>query len=422
VGLVPLEDVQAHVMGAVVPLEPVAVPLADALGLVLAEDAVADELIPPFANSAMDGYAVRALDCTGASDTAPVRLAVVGEVAAGASPTTSVGPGEAVRIMTGAPVPDGADAVVIVEHTRLDGDTVVVTRPAGAHIRAAGGDVAPGDVVLPAGTLAGPAQVGVLASLGRGSVMVRRRARLGVLSTGDELAGPGEPLAPGKIRESNRPMLLAAAALAGCDPTDLGVVPDDEASVRTALERGVGECDALVTSGGVSVGEYDFVREVLAELAGGDMRWFQVAIKPAKPFAFGLMARTDGPPVPVFGLPGNPVSSYVSFELFARPALRAMMGDPRPFRPVVSAVAEAPLRRRADGKVHFDRVWVRWSGDALLAVPSGVQESNVLSALGRANGLAVLPDGEGVDAGEPVAVMLLELPPGPEGGPLAPAS
>jgi molybdenum cofactor synthesis domain-containing protein len=226
-----------------------------------------------------------------------------------------------------------------------------------------------------------------------------------VLSTGDELVPPGQALAPGKIRDSNRPMLLALARQAGCDVVDLGIARDDEAVIEGAFTRGLAECDALLTSGGVSVGDYDFVKVVLDRL--GEMQWFQVAIRPAKPFAFGV---ANG--VPVFGLPGNPVSSHVSFELFARPALLTMMGHPRPRRPIVAAVAGEAMARRPDGKLHLDRVRVHDDGGRLVAARAGGQASNVLTAMANANGLALLPDGGGVTAGDPVDVMLLDWPAG----------
>ncbi|MBI2169549.1 MAG: molybdopterin molybdotransferase MoeA, partial [Actinobacteria bacterium] len=316
-------------------------------------------------------------------------------------------------IMTGAMVPDGADGVVIVEHTELDGDEVVIRHPAGDHIRPAGGDVAPGDLVFPAGTELTSAHLGVLASLGLGTVPVRPRPRVGVLSTGDELVPPGEPLPRGKIRESNRPMLLAQVREAACEPVDLGTVADDETALEAALRDAVGRCDAVLTSGGVSMGEYDFVKVVLDRIA--DMRWFQIAIKPAKPLAFGV-ARLPGDghgggSVPVFGLPGNPVSSSVSCELFARPALRQMMGHADILRLVVTAQAAGDFPRHPDGKTHFDRVRAWFDDGRLMAERSGAQASNVLSALAHANGLAVLPDGDGVQAGGLLDVLLLRSTP-----------
>jgi molybdopterin molybdotransferase len=401
--VIPLAEVQARILGTVPLLSVVEVPVAEALGLATAADVTATEPVPPFANTAMDGYAVQAADTAGATEASPVRLVVVDELPAGREPGVPVGPGQAIRIMTGAPVPPGADAIVMVEDTRGDGDGVLVARAAraGDHVRPAGGDVEPGTVVFPAGTPLGPAHLGMVASLGQAKVAVRARARVAVLSTGDELTPPGQPLAPGRIWDSNRPMLAALVAQAGCLPVDLGIARDDEADITARLEQAVATCDALVTSGGVSVGDYDLVKAVLDRL--GDLTWHQVAIKPAKPLAFGMVGN-----VPVFGLPGNPVSSHVSFELFARPALLQMMGHRHRFRPVVEALADDDMGRRSDGKLHLDRVRVRWEDGAYRVSRTGVQASNVLSAMASANALALLPDGPGVAAGDRVEVMLLE--------------
>jgi molybdenum cofactor synthesis domain-containing protein len=421
--LVPLGDVQAAILDAVVRLEVVEVALGDALGAVLAEAVVAPEPVPPFANTAMDGYAVRAADTTGASPDTPVRLRVVDDLAAGRAPDVAVGPGEAIRIMTGAPMPAGADAIVMVERTHRDlvasgegtddgdgdrtgtgeGVFVEVEVPVGRHVRHAGGDLTAGQTVFESGTRLRAGHIGVLASVGATTVRVFRRPRVGVLSTGDELVESG-PLAMGQIRDSNRPMLLALVREAGLEPIDLGVVRDDEDRIVALLEGAFERCDAVLTSGGVSVGDYDFVKAALDRL--GALVWRQVAIKPAKPLAFGVVRG-----VPVFGLPGNPVSSLVSFELFARPALFQMAGRVQRFRPEVLATAEHDLARRPDGKLHLDRVLVRWHGDGYVARRTGDQSSNVLSATALANGLALLPDGEGVAAGEPVRVMLLDSPP-----------
>jgi molybdopterin molybdotransferase len=402
--MIPLAEAQSEVLGAVAPLEPEALSLRDALGLVTGRDVVAGEAIPPFANTAMDGYAVRAGDTAGAGPEAPVRLAVVGELPAGRPPSQVVGTGEAIRIMTGAPMPDGADAVVMVEYTQRDGDAVRVLHAAqpGDHVRQAGGDLAPGDAVFAAGTVLGPAHLGVLASLGLQEVHAIRRARVGVLSTGDELVETGA-LQPGQIRDSNRPMLLALVADAGADTADLGVAPDDEAVITRTLEDALASCDAVLTSGGVSVGDYDYVKAALDRL-GGLQSW-QVAIKPAKPLAFGIV---DG--TPVFGLPGNPVSSLVSFELFARPALLQMMGHTHRFRPEVPATAAQAMPRKPDGKLHLDRVRVHAEGDRFVAARTGAQASNVLSATAAANGLSLLPDGDGVPEGGDLRVMRLDWP------------
>lgn len=407
--LVALEDVQASILGAVTRLEPVTVPLRDALGTVLAEPVVAPEAVPPFPNTAMDGYALRAGDTVGASADAPVRLRVVDDLAAGRAPDVPVGPGEAIRIMTGAPMPEGADAIVMVERTRRDpedesgGVFVEVEAPVGQHVRAAGGDLRAGQTVFEAGTRLRGGHVGVLASVGATEVRVFPRPRVGVLSTGDELVESG-PLEMGQIRDSNRPMLLALAREAGCEPVDLGSARDDEDRIVAVLEDAFERCDAILSSGGVSVGDYDFVKAALDRF--GALEWRQVAIKPAKPLAFGIVRG-----VPVFGLPGNPVSSLVSFELFARPALFQMAGNPSRFRPEVRAIAAHDFSRRTDGKLHLDRVSVRWTDDGYVAESTGNQASNALTATAIANGLARLPDGDGVAAGESLTVMLLDSPP-----------
>jgi molybdopterin molybdotransferase len=403
-GMLPVAEVRAEVLGATPSLEPLGVRVRDALGLVVAREVVAGEAVPPFANTAMDGYAVRAGDTMGAGPEAPVRLAVVGELPAGRAPSRAVGDGEAIRIMTGAPMPGGADAVVMVEYTERDGDSVRVLHAArpGDHVRLAGGDLAAGDAVFEPGAVLGPAHIGVLASLGVQEVHVVPRARVGVLSTGDELVEEGA-LRPGQIRDSNRPMLLALVADAGAEAVDLGVAPDDEAIITRTLEGALASCDAVLTSGGVSVGDYDYVKAALDRLGGLQSR--QVAIKPAKPLAFGVVAGT-----PVFGLPGNPVSSLVSFELFARPALLQMMGHSQRFRPEVLATAAQAMPRKPDGKLHLDRVRVDAEGDRLVAARTGAQASNVLSATAAANGLALLPDGDGVPEGGELRVMRLDLP------------
>jgi molybdenum cofactor synthesis domain-containing protein len=261
--------------------------------------------------------------------------------------------------------------------------------------------VVAGQLVFEAGTELGPAHLGVIASLGLGEVSVFPRVRVGVLSTGDELLeGPGE-LAPGQIRDSNRPMLLAMLRAAGADAVNLGIARDDEQYVERVLVDALASCDAVITSGGVSVGDYDVVKAVLDRL--GVLQWWQVAIRPAKPFAFGLLRG-----VPLFGLPGNPVSSHVSFELFARPALRKMSGHVDLYRREVDAIALSAMPRRADDKLHLDRVVVRYEGGRYLAERSGAQASNALAAMALANGLALLPDGDGPKAGDTIRVMLLD--------------
>jgi molybdenum cofactor synthesis domain-containing protein len=332
---------------------------------------------------------------------------VVAELAAGAAPWRTVEAGEAIRIMTGAPIPEGADAIVMVEHTRAEGDEVVVLEAArrGDHVRPAGGDLRAGQEVFAAGTRITPAHLGVLASLGVAEVLCFPRPRVGVLSTGDELVESGT-LPLGRIRDSNRPMLLAAVAESGFVPVDYGIARDDETELTDKITRAVAECDALITSGAVSMGDFDYVKVVLERLAGarpGDgFRWMQVAIKPAKPFAFGTIDTT-----PVFGLPGNPVSSRVSFELFARPALRKLMGQAQLHNPIVWATVRTDLARRADGKLHLDRVKVEIEDGRFVCERTGFQASNVLSGMADANGLVLIPDGDGVAAGAGVRVLLL---------------
>ena len=395
--MISLDEARAFVLGRVAPLPSVEVGLDEALGAVTAAEVVATEAVPPFANSAMDGYAVRAADIAGA----PVELKVVGMVAAGEASDLEVGAGQALRIMTGAPMPAGADAVVLVERTRTEGDvvTIEIAVEPGTSVREPGEDVRPGDVVVAPGTVLTPGHLGVLASVGVDRVVVHGRPTVGVLSTGDELVTSG-PLGRGQIRDSNRPTLLALVRDAGFEAVDLGVVADDEASVTAALRQAVAACDAVLTSGGVSMGDLDYIKVVLDRI--GDMRWMQIAIKPAKPFAFGTVGE-----VPVFGLPGNPVSSMVSFELFARPALRRMAGRTDLHRPVVAATAPDGLRRTLDGKTHFARVVASQEDGGWVVRSAGGQGSHHLAAMAAANALAVLPDGDGVAPGGSVDTMLL---------------
>ncbi len=402
--MIPLEEAQGHVLDRVPLLDPSPVALTDAVGCVTAEAVTAGEAIPSFDNTAMDGYALRAGDVSGASESAPVRLSVVASLAAGTGERPDIGPGQAARIMTGAPIPPGADAVVMVERTERDGEDGVLVQTAvdeGNHIRRVGDDVDEGDVVVVEGTVLTPAHIGVLASVGRQEVKARRPPRVGVLSTGDELVPAPTPLEYGQIRDSNRPMLLAEVEASGFTPVDLGTVRDDEELITKTVAGGAAACDAIVTSGGVWVGDFDLMKQVIDHL--GDMRWMQIAIRPAKPLAFGLVEGT-----PVFGLPGNPVSSLVSFELFARPALRKMMGHADLDRPRVDAVAGADFSRKPDGKTHFVRVVASYADGAHRVVPVGGQGSHQLAAMASANALAVLDDGDGVPAGATLPVILLD--------------
>jgi molybdenum cofactor synthesis domain-containing protein len=354
----------------------------------------------------MDGYAMRACDTVGA----PVRLAVIGTIMAGHVLGRTVGPGQAARIMTGAPVPPGADAVCMIEEAVVepDGSSVTIGRELrpGDSIRQPGRDVDVGDVIAPAGVVLTPAHLGVLANQGVVSVLAHPRPRVGVLSTGDELFAGVGPLPAGKIRDANRHTLLALARREGWDCVDLGIVGDDEPALVEVLVRAAVTCDALITSGGVSVGDLDLVRVVLEKLSAGSMRWMQVAIRPAKPFAFGKLADSG---TPVFGLPGNPVSAMVSFELFVRPALRLIGGHRVLHRPVVTATTEVDLDRQADGKLHLLRAQVELDRQGTWRVrPTDGQESHQLRSMAEANALILLPDGAGTRAGEQVEVLLVD--------------
>lgn len=406
--MIPLGDARARVLRDCHRLPDAEVALDDALGLVTAEQVAAPEDVPPFANTAMDGFAVVAADTAGASGDRPVVLPVVGTVAAGAAEPVRVEPGTAARIMTGAAIPPGADAVVMVELCALapDGRTVAVheeVRP-GNHVRPAGDDLHVGDPVLAAGVELTPARLGLLAGVGRSTIRVVRRARVGIMSTGDELVDGDAPLRPGQIRDANRRSLVGLVRELGAEPVDLGIVADDEAALADALEQAVATCDAVITSGGVSMGDFDYVKVVLDRL--GQMDWMQVAIRPAKPLAFGTVRG-----VPVFGLPGNPVSSMVSFELFARPGLRRMMGHEGSGRIVVDAVAVDGMPRDPDGKTHLVRSVVAWGDDGRAHVRSaGRQGSHQLTAMAAANALAVVPDGPGIAPCDSVEVILLGGP------------
>jgi molybdopterin molybdotransferase len=381
---------------AVLPAE--AVPLREAAGRVLAEDVAMPWDLPGWDNSAMDGFAVRSGECTG-----PVRLRVTSYIPAGGLPTGPVGPGEAARIMTGAPVPPGADAIAPIEDVEVEGDTVSLRGPVrpGAHVRRRGEDLKAGEVALPAGTVIGPGEVSVLASAGRLSVPVVRRARVAILSTGDELVPPGQAAGPGQICDSNGVALAAAVRLAGAEPIELGIARDDREALRTLLARGL-EADVLITTAGVSAGDLDLVRAILEELSVRQVFW-KVEIKPGRPTAFGVRGRT-----PVFSLPGNPVSSLLTFEQFVRPALLKMMGHRRVFRPLQPAVLEGTLGK-APGRTNFVRMRLsRREDGALVASTAGNQETGILKTLLRADALAIVPAEQGkLESGQVVQVQLL---------------
>jgi molybdopterin molybdotransferase len=372
--------------------------ILESVDRVLAEDLVAPWEMPLCDNSAMDGYAVRAEDCAAI----PATLKVTGYIPAGGEVTGPVIRGCAIRIMTGAPLPPGCDAVVPVEETEGDGDTVRITAPVAPrqHIRFKGEDVATGEIVIPAGTHLQPPEISMLASFGKAIVPVFRRARVAILSTGDELIELGEPPVPGKIINSNTLSLAAAVRQCGAEPIILGIARDDRESHREKLREGL-KADALITSAGVSAGDRDLVREVLAELGVEQLFW-KVDMKPGGPTAVGMYGA-----VPVFSLPGNPVSTMVTFELFARPALLRMMGHRRVMRPFVKAILREEARKKP-GKVNFLRVQVTVQDGKFVASTAGEQHTGILRTMVRANGLVLLPqEASVVSAGSEVDLMIL---------------
>ena len=404
--MISLVEAQQIVIGGCEPAAPVMVDCESMSGRVVAQDIVATEFIPPFANTAVDGYAVRAQDVT----TAGVELEVLGIIGAGHVADYEIGVGQAARIMTGAPMPQGADAVVMIEDaTELSASRVRCNKPAkvGDAIREIGEDVRAGDVVFKTGALINSAGIGVLAGINARRVLSYPRLRVAMLSTGDELVIDGSELKPGQIRESNLTMLSAMISATGCEVINLGIVADDEAVLESKLREVATRCDAIVTSGGVGQGDFDVVKIVLSRIA--DMKWMQMAIKPAKPFAFGKLTTSDSRVIPVFGLPGNPVSSMISFELLARPALRKIMGHTQNLmRPTVRAIVDAPMKRKQDGKIHFMRVFGEFAEDGRLHIrDTGPQGSHQLAATAQANGLAMVPDGQGLALGAEVEVMML---------------
>ena len=398
----PLDEARRDVLSAIVANPIVRVSLPESLGLVLGEDVVASQDIPPFPNSSMDGYAVLAADVV---DT-PVELRVVDDLRAGYESGAEVRSGTAIQIMTGAPVPAGADAIVPVEQVE-DGDgsvRILEGVAEGSFIRAAGGDVAEGTTVVSAGDRLGPAHLGVLAALGVTAVPVRRRPVVAYMSTGDEVVPPEtERLEPGKIRDTNRPLLSGLLSELGVDTVDLGIVPDDEDALRSALLEAADRADAVVTTGGVSMGTHDLVKQVLAE--SGSVDFWKVAMQPAKPFAFGHINGT-----PLFGLPGNPVSSMVAFEQFLRPALLSMMGSEAVLRPRVNGSSSEGLSTDP-AKTVFVRARSAYRGGEWLATPSKRQQSNMLSAVADGDCFIVVPEGVGdVAAGTEVELEMFQWP------------
>jgi molybdopterin molybdotransferase len=395
---VSVAEARSLILDAVRPTGAETVGLTGAAGRVLLEEVRSGRLIPPLDNSAMDGFALRSADAA----SLPATLRVVEELPAGRTSERKLGPGEAARILTGAAIPAGADAVVMQEHCRRDGDRVSVERPvrAGDHIRRAGSDVSPDTSVGRTGDVLGPALIGMLAAIGRSQLRVATRPRVAVLATGDELVEPDRLRDDGRIVTSNSYSLQAAIRAAGAEPVYLGIAPDEPDAIAAAFLRALA-CDAVISTGGVSVGDRDHIKAVLAEL-GGEMRLWRVRMKPGAPLAFVVL---DGRPV--FGLPGNPVSTLVAFEQFVRPALLKMMSHQRLFRPVEPATLEHAYQKPGD-RLHFVRVELERRNGELRARETGDQSSGVLLSMVRADGLAIV-DAEVTElpAGARVPVQLL---------------
>ena len=399
-----VEEARARILATVRVLEPERVALLEATNRVLAEKVAADRDIPPLTNSAMDGYAVRGADAAQAQERVPVWLRVVGEVAAGHVSPLQVGPGMAVRIMTGAPVPAGADTVVRFEDARLHGDRVEVLRAysTGQNVRQAGEDVRAGQIVLEPGQVLRPQEVGMLAAVGHVEVAVVRRPRVAILATGDEVVPPDQTPGPGQIRDANSYAVAAQVRAFGGVPLLLGVARDREELVRRGMREALArKADLVITSGGVSVGDFDLVKQVLA--AEGEMHFWSLNMKPGRPLAFGVVDN-----VPLLGLPGNPVAAMISTELFARPALLKMQGFTDWSRPMVPARLSQPIRRK-DGRRHYLRVRLRETDGGYEATLTGDQGSGILTSLVQADGLAVIPEEvDHLHAGAEVQVVLLD--------------
>jgi len=401
--MIPVEKARSLILDQIQRMGTEKLDLLHSMGRVMAEAVLSGRDHPPWNSSAMDGYAVRHADVFGASEKKPVRLGVIEEIAAGFLPTKSIGPGQASRIMTGAPVPEGADAVIRVEDTRLEGDSIQILCPAeqGENVRLRGEDIQAGHVMLAQNSVVGPAEVGLLASLGRSQVLVYQRPRVAILATGNELADFDEELTPNKIMNSNGYALAAQVLEAGGVPVILGIAKDTREDLLGRLTQGLG-ADLLLISGGVSVGLYDFVKDVLEQL-GIRMAFWKVAMKPGEPLAFGSLQAK-----PVFGLPGNPVSTMVTFEQFVRPALRKMQGHTSLFRPVIEAVLMERITKNP-GKTHFVRAVLRKAGDRHEVWTTGNQSSGVLTSMVKADGLLIFPsEAAEMEKGQTVKVQWLD--------------
>lgn len=402
--MIPVKEARDIILQQIQTLGTERVDLFSGLGRVLAEDIISPYDIPPHTNSAMDGYAVRSEDIQGASRNQPVMLDVIEDLPAGYISQHSVGKQQAIRIMTGAPVPQGADTIVRVEETmRGEGKQVLICTavPPQFDLRLAGEDIKQGEIILQQGSLIRPAEVGLLASIGRSSIIVYQRAQVAILSTGDELVEIDEPLQPGKIVNSNSYSLAALVLEAGAIPIQLGIARDIKEELEEKFSHGL-RADILLSSGGVSVGDYDLVKEILQK-SDAEMQFWQVCMKPGKPLAFGSIAGK-----PTFGLPGNPVSAMVSFEVFVRPVLLKMMGHTHIYRSVVSATLKEDVHK-SDERKQFVRVVLDREQGRYMASTTGAQGSGILSSMAKANGLAIIEEEQmSLQAGEEVPVMLFD--------------
>lgn len=403
--LISPEEARTVVLDQVKALSACETDILESLGLVLAEDIVADVDIPPFDNSGMDGFAVKASDTRGASREKPVRLKIAGDQVAGWLSDMVVTPGVAVKITTGAPIPQGADAIVRVEDTQICGEWVCVLQEVeeGQDIRPAGEDIRKGETIIKSNTVIGPPHIGILASLGRSRVKVLSRPKVAIVCTGDELVEIDEPLIRGKIRDSNSYSVAAQVIACGGIPVRLGIARDTAESIGAKLGEAL-YCDAIITTAGVSVGEHDLVKTVLERL-GAELKFWRVAQRPGMPLAFWMFQGK-----PVFGLPGNPGSSMICFEEYVRPTLLKMMGRAKLFRPEVEATLTHEIAKKP-GRMHYVRVRVERRDGIYYATSAGSQGSGILKSMALANGLALIPkDASLIKAGEKVKVHLIDMP------------
>ena len=401
--LVSVDDYREGILAGLEPLDPITLPLADSHGCVLAEDVVAQWPLPSFDNSSMDGYAVIAGDVSSAAEASPVTLTVIDDVPAGSRADVALRPGCAVRIMTGAPIPSGTDCIVPVEVTDAGTDSVEIREQvvAGSYIRRAGEDVIIGDVVVRAGTLLSSRQLAVIAAVGRGHVVVYPRPRVAVLSTGSELVEPGTPLSKGMISDSNSFLLVSAANEAGAQAYRVPPVPDDAEAFSAAISDQLHRADLILTSGGVSMGAYDTVKEVFSSY--GTVEFIKVAMHPGMPQGHGVVGESDDERIPVITLPGNPVSSYISFQNFVRPAINKLRGLGSTDRPRRAAEVTKPLDS-PESKRQFARG--RFLDDGRVEPVGGGQGSHVIGGLAQADCLIVIPEGVAhVNAGDTVDVV-----------------